>query len=91
MNLTRSLAAELGKERINVNSIAPGNVATPLNAHVRGPGNEDYVELMRTFTPTGVAFLEPEDMTGAAVFLASSDAKMVHGETIIVDAGWSVW
>ena len=39
MNLTRSLAAELGKERINVNSIAPGNVATPLNAHVRGPGN----------------------------------------------------
>ena len=40
VNLTRALAAELGKEQINVNSIAPGNVATALNAHVRGPGNE---------------------------------------------------
>lgn len=91
VNVTRALAAELGKENINVNSIAPGNVATPLNAHVRGPGNEEYVELMKTFTPTGIAFLDPEDMTGAAVFLASDDSKMVHGETVTVDAGWSVW
>ena len=91
VNMTRALAAELGKENINVNSIAPGNVATPLNAHVRGPGNEEYVQLMETLTPTGIAFMEPEDMTGAAVFLATDDSKMVHGETIIVDAGWSVW
>ena len=91
VNLTRALAAELGKDKINVNSIAPGNVATPLNAHVRGPGNEEYMEVMKTFTPTGIDFMEAEDMTGAAVFLASEDSKMVHGETIIVDAGWSVW
>ena len=91
VNLTRALAAELGKDKINVNSIAPGNVATPLNAHVRGPGNEEYMEVMKTFTPTGIDFMEAEDMTGAAVFLASDDSKMVHGETIIVDAGWSVW
>ena len=91
VNLTRALAAELGKDNINVNSIAPGNVATPLNAHVRGPGNEEYIELMKTFTPTGIAFMDPEDLTGTAVFLASEDAKMIHGETIIVDAGWSVW
>lgn len=91
VNMTRALAAELGKEQINVNSIAPGNVATPLNAHVRGPGNEEYVELMKTFTPTGIDFMDPEDMTGTAVFLASEDSRMIHGETIIVDAGWSVW
>ena len=91
VNLTRALAAELGKENINVNSIAPGNVATPLNAHVRGPGNEEYIETMKTFTPTGIDFMDVEDMTGSAVFLASDDSKMVHGETIIVDAGWSVW
>ena len=91
VNVTRALAAELGKEKINVNSIAPGNVATPLNAHVRGPGHEEYYELMKTLTPTGIAFMEPEDMTGTALFLATDDAKMVHGETIIVDAGWSVW
>ena len=91
VNLTRALAAELGKDKINVNSIAPGHVATPLNAHVRGPGNEEYIEVMKTFTPTGIDFMEAEDMTGTAVFLASEDSKMVHGETIIVDAGWSVW
>jgi len=91
VNMTRALAAELGIDKINVNSIAPGNVATPLNAHVRGPGNEEYVELMKTFTPTGIDFMDPEDMTGTAVFLATEDSKMIHGETIIVDAGWSVW
>lgn len=91
VNVTRALAAELGKEHINVNSIAPGNVATPLNAHVRGPGNEEYVQLMKTMTPTGIDFMDPEDMTGTAVFLATEDSRMIHGETIIVDAGWSVW
>lgn len=91
VNLTRALAAELGKDHINVNSIAPGNVATPLNAHVRGPGNEEYIELMKTFTPTGIDFMDPDDMIGTAVFLASDESKMIHGETIIIDAGWSVW
>jgi NAD(P)-dependent dehydrogenase (short-subunit alcohol dehydrogenase family) len=90
VNMTRALAAELGKSKININSIAPGNVATPLNAHVRGPGNEEWMELMRNRTPTDIDFMDPEDMTGAAVFLASEDSKMVHGETILVDAGWSV-
>jgi NAD(P)-dependent dehydrogenase (short-subunit alcohol dehydrogenase family) len=91
VNLTRALAAELGKERINVNSLAPGNIATQLNAHVRGPGNEAYVKQMADMTPTGIAFLDPDDLTGAAVFLASDDSKMVHGATLMVDAGWSIW
>ena len=72
--LTKALAVELGKQNINVNSLGPGNVATPLNAHLRGPGNEAYLDLMRTLTPTGRDFLSVEEMTGAAVFLASDDA-----------------
>lgn len=89
--LTKALAAELGRHSINVNSIAPGNVATSLNAHLRQPGHEAYVALMRTMTPTGRDFLLPEEMAGAAVFLASEDASAMHGATVMVDAGWSAW
>ena len=90
-NLTKALACELGRENINVNSLAPGSVATPLNAHLRAPGNEAYINLMRTMTPTGRDFLTVDEMTGAAVFLASDDASAIHGATLMVDAGWSAW
>jgi NAD(P)-dependent dehydrogenase (short-subunit alcohol dehydrogenase family) len=89
VNLTRALAVELGKEKININAIAPGNVATPLNAHVRK--DPEWVAMMERLTPTGIAYLDPDDLTGAAVFLASSDSDMVHGQNIIVDAGWTNW
>jgi NAD(P)-dependent dehydrogenase (short-subunit alcohol dehydrogenase family) len=82
---------ELGRLNININSLAPGNVATPLNAHLRAPGNDAYLNLMRTMTPTGRDFLSPEEMTGAAVFLASDDSAAMHGATVMVDAGWSAW
>lgn len=91
VNLTRALAVEIGRYNINVNSIAPGNIATPLNAHLRGPEMGDYLRQMRDMTPTGRDFLEPEELTGTAVYLASADSDAVHGVTIPVDAGWGAW
>ncbi|HXE25875.1 MAG TPA: SDR family NAD(P)-dependent oxidoreductase [Roseiarcus sp.] len=90
-NLTRALAVEIGKYNINVNSLAPGNIATPLNAHLRGPGMGAYIAQMRALTPTGRDFLQPEELTGTAVYLASADSDSVHGATVTVDAGWSAW
>lgn len=86
--LTKALAVELAKENINVNAIAPGNVATTINAHLRGPGNEDYMALMSNQTPTGRAFMDVEDIAGAAAYLVSEDAKGVHGLIMLVDDGW---
>jgi len=90
-NLTRALAVEIGKYNINVNSLAPGNIATPLNAHLRGPDMSAYIAQMRALTPTGRDFLDPEELTGTAVYLASPDSDAVHGVTVTVDAGWSAW
>jgi NAD(P)-dependent dehydrogenase (short-subunit alcohol dehydrogenase family) len=90
VNLTRALAAELAPENINVNSIAPGNVATPMNAHLRAPGQEEFVIAQQKRTPTGRAYMQPDDMAGAAVFLASRDSDWVHGAILMVDDGWSL-
>jgi NAD(P)-dependent dehydrogenase (short-subunit alcohol dehydrogenase family) len=87
--LTKALAAELASEGINVNAIAPGNVATPINAHLREPGHEEYRRLLSSRTPTGRAFMEADDVAGAAAFLAGSDSNAIHGAILMVDDGWA--
>ena len=84
--LTRALSAEIAKDGINVNSISPGNTATPLNQHLQD--DPEFVKLMESYTPTGRAYITPEEMTGAAVYLASDDSSAVHGHDLLVDDGW---
>jgi NAD(P)-dependent dehydrogenase (short-subunit alcohol dehydrogenase family) len=83
--LTRSLAVELARKRVNVNAIAPGIFPTPLNAKlVEGtPRGEEL--LMRT--PMG-RFGRAEEVVGAAVFLASEAASFLTGQVIAVDGGF---
>ena len=87
--MTKSLCVELAPFGINVNGLAPGNVATPMNESLRA--DPEHRENMRRRTPSGHDFLDPDDMVGCAVFLASSDADTVHGQTIGVDGGWTAW
>lgn len=87
-NLTKALAIELAKHKININAIAPGNVETSMNAHLRGSENTEYMQLMSDRTPTGRAFLDPDDIASVALFLASNEASAMHGAIVLVDDGW---
>jgi 3-oxoacyl-[acyl-carrier protein] reductase len=87
--MTKALCLELARFGINVNGLAPGNVATEMNQALRA--DQAHCENMRRRTPTGAAFLETADMVGCAVFLASADSDQVHGQTIGVDGGWMAW
>ena len=85
MGLTRLLACEWAPHNINVNAIAPGYMATQNTQPIR----DDPVrskQLMERI-PAG-RWGMPEDLQGAAVFLASDASCYMHGYTLAVDGGW---
>lgn len=86
--LTKQLATEWAKYQIRVNCIAPCIFWTPLTEPIlKDP--EMYKIFMQRI-PLGRA-AEPEDLVGAAVYLASGASAMVTGHTLYVDGGTSAW
>jgi NAD(P)-dependent dehydrogenase (short-subunit alcohol dehydrogenase family) len=89
--LTYSLAHKLGDWGIRVNAIHPGGVQTMIGGEPADP--EAAAERAEQFTqkvPLG-RYGQPEDIAGAAVFLASDLAGYVTGESLVVDGGWTSW
>lgn len=87
--MVRSLCVALAPYGIRVNAMAPGLVVTPLTAPALQPGS-DGLQWMQWHTPNG-RVPGPEACAGAALFLLSDEAEHVHGQTLLVDGGMSVW
>jgi 2-deoxy-D-gluconate 3-dehydrogenase len=85
MGITRLMANEWAKYKINVNAIAPGYMATDNTAPLRADPERSKAILERI--PAGRWGL-PEDLKGIAVFLASDASSYINGYTIAVDGGW---
>jgi glucose 1-dehydrogenase len=84
----RSLAQELAPHRIRVNSIAPGAIQTPINrAAWETP---EALQTLLTLIPYG-RIGQPEDIGKTLVFLASDEADYIHGQTIFVDGGMTLY
>jgi NAD(P)-dependent dehydrogenase (short-subunit alcohol dehydrogenase family) len=86
-HLTKCLAVEWGKYNITVNAVAP--------TFIRTPGTESYLANpeQRADVEERIAALhrigDPMDVAGTVVFLASSAASLITGETILIDGGWT--
>jgi len=84
--LTRVMAAEWAPHNVCVNAIGPSFVETEFTAGLRG--NERIYDDLMSKNPMK-RFAQPEEIVGAAVFLASDEASYITGQTIFVDGGWT--
>ncbi|RHW23778.1 NAD(P)-dependent oxidoreductase [Nocardioides immobilis] len=100
VGLTKSLALELGDQRVRVNALCPTNVATPMFQNdstwrlffpdVENPTQADAEaegSAARQMHVIPVPWVEPEDVTSALLYLASDDGRYVTGTTMVIDAG----
>ena len=87
IQLTKSLAVAWARHNIQVNALLPGWISTEMTAPAMD--NKAFYELIIARTPVA-RFGKPEELAGAAVFLASAASDFVTGISLPVDGGYSV-
>jgi NAD(P)-dependent dehydrogenase (short-subunit alcohol dehydrogenase family) len=85
ISLTQVLAAEWAQHNILVNAIGPSYVETEFTAGLRG--NERIYDELKNQNLLK-RFARPEEVVGAAIFLASDESNYITGQTLFVDGGW---
>ena len=85
VNITKELALDLGKYKINVNAVAPGVIETVMTKDLLG--DEKIKSTLLGKIPYG-RIGKPEDIANAVVFLASDESEYITGHTLVVDGGW---
>jgi glucose 1-dehydrogenase len=87
INMTKVMALELGRHKINVNAIGPGVIESDMTKPMLSDPNTEKGFMAKI--PLG-RIGKPEDIGAAAAFLASDDADYITGATLFVDGGWLV-
>lgn len=88
ISMTRSMAGLYAAKGIRVNAIAPALVETRMSA--RASADEQVLGWIEGKQPLVNGMMHPEDLAEASVFLLGQGARAITGQTLVVDAGWSV-
>ena len=86
IQMTRTLALETAADGITVNAICPGPFLTEMNQSV---ANSDDIQQFVVGATALKRWAQPEEIQGAAIFLASTAASYVTGATLAIDGGWT--
>jgi NAD(P)-dependent dehydrogenase (short-subunit alcohol dehydrogenase family) len=88
VQLTKAMALDFAPHNVRVSALCPGFTKTPLTQGLWG--NEKMLEFIKDRTPMG-RLADPQEMVGAAIFLASDASQYVTGSSLFVDGGWMAW